>query len=206
MIHIADEQPFDVAAREALLDRVMGRERVLKPSERLREGRLPAPGLALVARDGDRLVGSVRLWNVVAGGREALLLGPLAVERGVQGRGAGAGRLQVGLRRASLAGHKAVILVGDPEYYQRFGFAASPVSGLVMPGPVDRRRFLGLELRPQELAGTSGLILPAGRRPPSRRRRRGRGAHLSQWERPQPLTRIDPDIRPVRSDHSQWER
>ncbi|KAB2867489.1 MAG: hypothetical protein F9K43_14285, partial [Bauldia sp.] len=56
MIHIADEQPFDVAAREALLDRVMGRERVLKPSGRLREGRLPAPGLALVARDGDRLV------------------------------------------------------------------------------------------------------------------------------------------------------
>ena len=164
MIHIADEQPFDVAAREALLDRVMGRERVLKPSERLREGRLPAPGLALVARDGDRLVGSVRLWNVVAGGREALLLGPLAVERGLQGRGAGAGLMQVALSRASLAGHKAVILVGDPEYYQRFGFAASPVSGLVMPGPVERRRLLGLELAPAPLVRASGPGGARGRR------------------------------------------
>ena len=71
MIAFANEQPGDAAAREALLDRAMGRARVLKPSERLRRGREPASGLALAARVGGRLVGTVRLWNVAAGGRPA---------------------------------------------------------------------------------------------------------------------------------------
>ncbi len=43
MVHLETERPSDFAAREALLDRVMGRARVLKPSERLRRGRLPRP-------------------------------------------------------------------------------------------------------------------------------------------------------------------
>ena len=51
MFHFDAERPTEAAAREALLDRVMGRERVFNPSERLRRGRRPAEGLALVARD-----------------------------------------------------------------------------------------------------------------------------------------------------------
>ncbi len=162
MIRIETESRNDVLAREALLDRAMGTARVLKPSEQLRAGRLPAEGLALVARDGDRIVGSVRLWHVEAGGRPALLLGPLATDPAVQGRGVGSGLMQVALNRAELAGHKAVILVGDPEYYERFGFARSPVTGLVMPGPVDRRRFLGIDLSAGALAGAEGRVIPTG--------------------------------------------
>lgn len=161
MIHIATERPTDVAAREALLDRVMP-ERFLKPSERLRAGRLPAQGLALVARDGGRLVGSVRLWNVAAGGRPALLLGPLAVDPDAQGKGVGGGLMQVALARAADAGHGGVILVGDPEYYERFGFTADPASGLVMPAPVERRRFLGIELASRALLGAAGRVVATG--------------------------------------------
>ena len=122
-----------------------GRARVLKPSEPLRAGRLPADGLALVARDGDRIVGSVRLWHVEAGGRPALLLGPLATDPAVQSRGVGGGLMQVALNRAALAGHKAVILVGDPEYYERFGFhpragARAGHAGSGRSPPTDARR------------------------------------------------------------------
>ena len=163
MIHIADERQNDIPAREALLDRVMGRGRTLKPSEAIRAGRLPAEGLALVARDNGRLVGSVRLWNVAAGSRDALLLGPLAVAAEVQGKGVGSGLMQVALARAAEAGHAGVILVGDPEYYARFGFDRGPVAGLALPGQSDRRRFLGLELAPGALTGTSGVIAPTGR-------------------------------------------
>jgi predicted N-acetyltransferase YhbS len=162
MIRIESESPNDVLAREALLDRAMGKTRVLKPSERLREGRLPAEGLALVARDGDRLVGSVRLWHVAAGGVHALLLGPLAIDPALQGKGVGAGLMQVALNRAALQGHKAVILVGDPEYYERFGFTRLPVGGLVMPGPVDRRRFLGIDLAAGALVGAEGRVVATG--------------------------------------------
>jgi len=164
MIRIETETPHDVLAREALLDRAMGVARVLKPSERLREGRLPAEGLALVARDGDRLVGSVRLWHVIAGGLPALLLGPLAADPSVQGRGVGTGLMQVALNRAELAGHKAVILVGDADYYARFGFTRSPTNGLVMPGPVDRERFLAVEFVEGALAKADGPVMATGER------------------------------------------
>ena len=71
------------AAREALLDPAYGPARFTKPSERLREGRLPADGLSFVAIEDGRVVGTVRLWDVAAGpGRPALLLGPLAVASG----------------------------------------------------------------------------------------------------------------------------
>src|SRR5690606_8221140 len=88
MIHITHERAADIAAREALLDRVMP-ERFEKPSEKLRAGRLPAKGLALVARDGGRILGSVRLWTVFAGSRPALLLGPLAVDAEARSKGIG---------------------------------------------------------------------------------------------------------------------
>ena len=100
MIIFATEAPAEAGAREALLDRVMGPARVLKPSERLRAGRLPARGLALVARDDGKLVGSVRLWNVEAGGKPALLLGPLAVDPAAQGEGVGAGLMRLAIARA----------------------------------------------------------------------------------------------------------
>ncbi|MCB1497688.1 MAG: N-acetyltransferase [Bauldia sp.] len=157
MIHIDDETPADAGGRELLLDRVMPNRRT-KPSERLREGRMPATGLAFVARDGGMIVGSVRLWHVMAGDRPALLLGPLAVESHLRGKGVGASLMQVALNRAELAGHAAVILVGDPEYYARFGFVADPASGLHMPGPVERRRFLANELVAGSLARAEGRV------------------------------------------------
>src|SRR5690606_18279880 len=127
-----------------------------------RAGRLPAAGLALVARDGDRVVGSVRLWNVSAGGVPALLLGPLAADPALQGRGIGGGLMMVALNRAELAGHRAVVLVGDPEYYARFGFSRSATGALLMPGPVDRRRLLAVELANGGLAGAAGMIVARG--------------------------------------------
>ncbi len=62
------ENPGDVVARENLLDRAMGPGRRRKSSETLRRNRVPAEGLALVARDEDgHVIGTVRLWNVDAG-------------------------------------------------------------------------------------------------------------------------------------------
>ena len=79
---IRDEAASDIGAREALLDAAFGPARFLKTCQRLRDGRAPAHGLALVATDDDgALIGTLRLWPILAGGRAALLLGPLAVAR-----------------------------------------------------------------------------------------------------------------------------
>ena len=82
MVTIRDELVSDVKAREALLNRSFGVGRFRKTSERLRENRVPADGLALVAVDDvGRVIGTVRLWSIIAGSAgPALLLGPLAVD------------------------------------------------------------------------------------------------------------------------------
>lgn len=162
-IVIADEQLRHVEAREALLDASFGPNRFEKTSERLREGRLPAEGLALVATHEDRLVGTVRLWNVALGpNRPSLLLGPLAVDGTLRSAGIGGRLMRAALDRATKAGHASVILVGDEPYYARFGFSRAKMDHLWMPGPLDRARFLGLELAPGALDGAVGLVSPTG--------------------------------------------
>ncbi|WP_375461771.1 GNAT family N-acetyltransferase [uncultured Enterovirga sp.] len=163
MFAIRHETPFDIPARDALLDRCFGEPRFAKTCERLREGRLPADGLALaVAKDG-LLVGTIRLWNVAAGpGRPALMLGPVAVEPALQGHGIGAKLVREAIGRARDLGHRAVLLVGDAPYYGRFGFSHDATGGLWLPGPYAAERFLGLELVPGALSGARGLVSATG--------------------------------------------
>jgi predicted N-acetyltransferase YhbS len=165
------ENAGDVVARERLLDRSMGEGRFRKSSEKLRRGRVPAEGLALVARDLDgHAIGTVRLWNVEAGvdasgnGVCALLLGPLAVDPSHEGKGIGGALMRAALAEARDRGHGAILLVGDPEYYERFGFFAEKTQHLVMPGPFERRRFLALELVEGWLEGAAGILVASGRK------------------------------------------
>ena len=163
MFDIRIETPKDIAAREALLQDCFGDERFAKTCERLREGRLPADELALVVERDGEIVATVRLWSVTAGpGRPALLLGPIAVDPALQGLGIGGKLMRHALARAAELGHCAVLLVGDAAYYERFGFSAEAVEGLWLPGPVERERFLGLELAPGALAGARGLVQATG--------------------------------------------
>ncbi len=162
MFAIRHETPFDVAAREALLDLCFGAGRTRKTCERLREGRVPAHGLALVVEQDGRLVATIRLWDVSAGGRPALMLGPVAVEPALQGLGIGAKLIRDALGRAADSGHAAVLLVGDAPYYARFGFSRDVVAGLSLPGPYEEVRFLGRELVPGALTGAVGLVTGTG--------------------------------------------
>jgi predicted N-acetyltransferase YhbS len=166
MITLRQERPADVEAREALLDQAFGDTRYRKTSQRLRESRLPAEGLSLIAADGGRVIGTARLWSVVCGtGQPALLLGPVAVESSCRNRGIGAALVRRALRDARRLGHGAVILVGDAPYYSRFGFAGEKAAGLKLPGPFERHRLLALELVPNALDGAGGLLRATGRLP-----------------------------------------
>jgi predicted N-acetyltransferase YhbS len=161
-VTLRDERAGDVCARERLLDASFGPSRFEKTCERLREGRLAARGLALVAKDGEALVGTLRFWHVEAGGASALLLGPLAVAQSHRELGLGAALMRMGLDRAQSLGHKAVILVGDEPYYSRFGFARAPAQTLDLPGWYDPARLLGLELETGALAHACGMVVAVG--------------------------------------------
>lgn len=160
---ITDETASDVVSREALLDRAMGPNRKRKSSEAIRRGRLPVEGLSLAARGYDgELVGTVRLWHVDAGGVDALLLGPLAVDPSAAGLGIGSALMREAIERAGVFGHRAIVLVGDAPYYERFGFRRAP-EALSMPGPFDPARFLALEIEADALAGARGVVTATGR-------------------------------------------
>jgi predicted N-acetyltransferase YhbS len=170
MVTITPEAATDIPAREALLDRAFGKaERRRKTSERLRDGRLPAEGLAFAARNRrGRLIGTLRLWDITAGSAgEALLLGPLAVDCDYQKRGIGGKLMRHAIEEARKLGHKAVLLVGDAPYYGRFGFARESVEALSLPGPVALERFLGLELKAGALKDAEGIIAASGRMIPA---------------------------------------
>jgi len=159
MTTIRKEMTKDIAAREALVESAFGQARFTKAAERLREGRLPAYGLSFVASEKSRVVGTVRLWHVSVGpARPALLLGPLAVDDAWRGRGIGASLMRRACEAARQLGHKAVVLVGDPSYYARFGFSAEKTGALWMPGPYERERLLALELVPGALARAQGEV------------------------------------------------
>lgn len=168
---IRAERASDVVAREALLDASFGEGRHARTCQRLRDGRLPAEGLAFSAVHEGRLVGTVRLWHVSAGGIPALVLGPLAVDAACRSLGVGAALMEHALAAAKARGHGAVILRGDPAYYARFGFSAGKTGELALPGPFERERLLAVELREGALDDAFGMIVATGdkaRRPRAR--------------------------------------
>jgi predicted N-acetyltransferase YhbS len=159
---IRSERGSDVAAREALLDASFGANRQLRTCQRLRDGRAPAEALAFAAVRNGKLVGTVRLWQVNAGGTPALVLGPLAVDASCRGLGIGATLMNHALSAATARGHGAVILLGDASYYARFGFSTEKTAKLSLPGPFERERLVALELRDGALDGARGLIVATG--------------------------------------------
>jgi predicted N-acetyltransferase YhbS len=159
---IRAERASDVVAREALLDACFGANRHTRTCQRLRDGRAPAEGLAFsVVRQG-RLVATVRLWHVSAGGKPALVLGPLAVDASCRELGIGAALMNHALAAAKVRGHGAVILLGDAPYYARFGFTPFKTGELSLPGPFERDRLLAIELREGALDGAWGMIAATG--------------------------------------------
>jgi predicted N-acetyltransferase YhbS len=174
---IRAEQASDIVARDALLDACFGENRHLRTCQRLRDGRAPAEGLAFSVVAEGRLVGTLRLWHVSAGGIPALMLGPLAVEASSRKFGVGTALMDHALAAATTRGHRAVILLGDAPYYARFGFSPEKMAELSLPGPFERNRLLGLELAAGALDGARGMIVPTGAAAtPVRRAPRARAA------------------------------
>src|SRR5205823_2243950 len=74
------------------------------------------------------------------------------------------------MAQSRLQGHSRIILVGDPEYYNQFGFRRDLALNIQLPGWVEERRFLALELVAGAMIGVHGMI----GKPPAKRRRTAR--------------------------------
>ncbi len=154
---ISLDAPEHAAAVEALYDDVFGPGRFAKTAERLREGNTKIADASLVAIDSEGLTGVVRVWPVTVGetGRAAFL-GPIAVAERRRGNGVAFKLMERAIGVCREQGYAAVILVGDLDYYDRFGFKSAE-GRFQLPGPVDQKRVLIRDL--SERAGKlSGLL------------------------------------------------
>lgn len=149
----------DLPSISDLEARAYGPGRFARTAYRIREGLSPLSPYARVLRDGDTIKGSIRFTPVTVGGRSgALLLGPLTVEPGLEGRGLGRLLIHEGLSAASKGQVELVILVGDEPYYGRHGFARVPPGQITFPGPVDPARILACALSPDALSRFNGPL------------------------------------------------
>jgi predicted N-acetyltransferase YhbS len=144
------------AAVEALLDAAFGADRHGRTAYRLREGVTAIPELSFAAWEGTRLVGTLQSWPAAlrsADGVDGLVMvGPVAVAPDRQNAGIGRALMDALLRAAS--DHDALMMIGDPEYYERFGFTAAFTAGWRIDGPYEQRRLLARLRRPVAVRGT----------------------------------------------------
>ncbi|MBO6768800.1 MAG: N-acetyltransferase [Erythrobacter sp.] len=91
--------------------------------------------LSLVAEDGERIVGhlAVSPVQISDGSPDWYGLGPIAVLPSLQRQGVGLRLMQRAIADMRMRGARGIVLLGDPAYYQRFGFEHDPQ--LVFPGP-----------------------------------------------------------------------
>lgn len=90
--------------------------------------------LSLVAEGEAGITGHVAFSPVTIGGVSQgwVGLGPVSVAPAHQHEGIGGALIREGLAQIQAAGHGGCVLLGDPGYYTRFGFAVTP--GITYPG------------------------------------------------------------------------
>lgn len=120
------------------------------------------PELALVAEDNGELLGHIMLTRtlIVDGERkaEALFLGPISVVEEYRRRGIGSALMIQSLKIAGELGYGAVVLVGNPAYYHRFGFKTSANWGIRHALDIPAEFVMACELVPNALANVRGIF------------------------------------------------
>lgn len=123
--------------------------------------RMADPIVSLVAEERGKVVGHILFTPVSLDSRPDLRimgLAPMAVLPGHQRAGIGSALVRAGLDRCRLIPASAVVVLGHPEFYPRFGFAPSTRFGIKSEYDVPEDVFMVLELDPGSLDGASGTI------------------------------------------------
>lgn len=142
---------------EQLLDRVFGDDRFARTAYRIRAGMEWLEALSFAALDEDEmLVGTIQCYPVglltkqddgTAARVPMVMVGPVAVLPERQGEGFGVGLMTAMLDSETRMGREGSpvfpqVLIGDEEYYGRWGFNASATGGWHCPGPFEQNRLL----------------------------------------------------------------
>ena len=145
-VRAVNRAAFETGAEAELVDAL--RERV-------------EPVISLVADATGSIVGHILFSPVTLSGHAELKimgLAPMAVRPAEQRRGIGSALVRAGLKRCRQAGCAAVVVLGHPEYYPRFGFVPASRFGIACEYDVPDEVFMAIELEPGILRDTSGTV------------------------------------------------
>ncbi len=137
---------------ETLLDAAFGTDRHLRTAYRLRHGGRVIDALSFALVEGEDLIATIQCWPVQINGTQLVLVGPVAVDPERQNAGHGRRLMHMMLEAAAKMGNPPLVMIGDPEYYGRFGFDAALTANWQLPGPWEPRRLLARNV--------AGHILP----------------------------------------------
>lgn len=159
MITIRAEAAEDISSVRRVNEQAFGRTEEADLVDRLRAA--ARPYISLVAVSGAQVVGHIFFSPVTLEGKDddssMMGLAPMAVLPEYQNQGIGSQLVREGLKECQRAGCSAVVVLGHPEYYPRFGFVPASRKGLRCEYPVPDEAFMVTELKPDALS-VGGLV------------------------------------------------
>ena len=130
--------------------------------QKLRASDAYMPSLSLVALDGEKVIGHMMLSKVhIVEGEQrvpSLALAPLSVHPNYQRQGIGTRLMHEALKRAKELPYEFIIVLGHPDYYQRFGFQKASDWHIKAPFPVPDEAFMALPLTPNARQHVRGTV------------------------------------------------
>jgi len=158
---IRAETSADITAIRRVNIAAFGREDEANLVDRLRG---QAHTFSFVAVEAEAIVGHSFFSPVTIAGNcadELLILGlaPMAVLPNYQRQGIGTLLIQHGLMTCAQAGCHAIVVLGHPTYYPRFGFVPAKQKGLQCEYTVPEEAFMVLELQVGALATCAGTVI-----------------------------------------------
>jgi putative acetyltransferase len=156
---IRREEPKDLAAVHSLNASVFGSPAEANLVDTLRKQAHPV--ISLIAEDSNTVVGHIMFSPVALSGHPELKimgLAPMAVEPTHQNQGIGTALGRAGLEQCKGLGYGAVVVLGHPRYYPRFGFSPASNFGISCEYDAPKEAFMAFELQPGYLRGKSGTI------------------------------------------------
>jgi putative acetyltransferase len=165
LMGVREEEEDDIVDVHLLLEAAFGQEDESRLVEKLRSRPNFDPDLSFVTFQGQRVLGHLLftpIWIVKDDDKDikhpALALAPVAILPKEQRKGLGTSLIKFGLMRCKDQGHRLVIVVGHPEYYERFGFRPAVAKGITNDLGVGDPYFMVLELEEGALEGVTGEV------------------------------------------------
>jgi|GEM_PF-6954631 len=166
MFVISEETPFLVNSVEDLLDNVFGLNRIKEyDTYKLRQCVDNLYRHNKVVTFNGVVVGVIRCWpaKIISSSKRkswsCIVIGPIAIHTDFQSKGLGRGLLINVLTDIYMTLWSRIVIIGNPEYYEPFGFSRSVLQDVIFPNYYNQERVMGLETVKGSFSAVNGSIV-----------------------------------------------